>query len=171
MSIARMYFDYFSSVGATPDNMPNTYSQLYTHYVFAVQYRENIISPKWEELLYKYIAGIISNKGQKLLAINGMSDHIHILAGLNPSIAPADLARDIKANSAKYINENRFVADKFLWQEGYGAFSVSHSLFKNVCQYIENQKEHHKTKTFKEEYLQLLKNAEIEYRKEFLFDF
>jgi putative transposase len=151
--------------------MPNTYTQLYLHYVFAVQSRENVISAKWEESLYKYISGIITNKGQKLMVINGMPNHIHILVGIRPSITIADLARDIKSNAAKYVNDNRLVAGKFSWQEGYGAFSVSPSQVSKVATYIENQKEHHKAMTFKDEYLALLKHSEVDYKEEYLFEF
>lgn len=151
--------------------MPNTYTQLYIHYVFAVQARENVITAKWEETLYKYITGIITNKGQKLMVINGMPNHVHILVGIGPSITVADLARDIKSNAAKYVNENKMVAGKFSWQEGYGAFSVSPSVVSKVVTYIENQKEHHKVLTFKDEYLELLKRSEVDYKEEYLFDF
>lgn len=151
--------------------MPNTYTQLYVHYVFAVQSRENVISTNWEESLYKYITGIVTNKGQKLMAINGMPNHIHILIGMSASITVADLARDIKSNSAKYVNENNMVLGRFSWQEGYGAFSVSPSQVSKVATYIENQKEHHKVITFKEEYLELLKRSEVDYKEEYLFEF
>jgi len=105
--------------------MADTYSQIYIHIVFAVKGRDNLISGKWKDELYKYITGIITNEGQKLLAINGMPDHVHILIGLKPTMALSNIVRDIKANSSKFINEQRFIAGKFEWQQGFGAFSYS----------------------------------------------
>lgn len=105
------------------------------------------------------------------MVINGMPNHIHILIGMSASIAVADLARDIKSNSAKYVNEYNMVLGRFSWQEGYGAFSVSPSQVSKVATYIENQKEHHKAMTFKDEYLELLKRSEVDYKEEYLFEF
>ena len=150
--------------------MANTYSQLYIQIVFAVKGRQNLISNKWKDELYKYITGIITNEDQKLLAINGMSDHIHILIGLKPNKALSDLVRDIKANSSRFINEKRWINGKFEWQTGFGAFSYSQSQLTNVINYIQNQEEHHKTKTFKEEYIDFLKAFEIEYKDEYTFE-
>ncbi|HSH51505.1 MAG TPA: IS200/IS605 family transposase [Bacteroidales bacterium] len=151
--------------------MANTYTQLTIHIVFAVKNRENIIKPKYEEELYKYITGIITNKNQKLLAINGVSDHIHILIGLSPSVALSDIVRDIKSNSSKFINEKRCVIGKFQWQEGYGAFSYSRSQRPEIINYIKKQKEHHQKSSFKEEYLNILKKFDVKYDDEYLFDF
>lgn len=103
--------------------MANTYSQIYIQVVFAVYGRENLIDKSWREELYKYIAGIIRNEGQKLLAINGIADHIHILINLKPNASLSDVVKSIKANSSRWVNEKRFVRGKFQWQEGYGAFS------------------------------------------------
>jgi putative transposase len=150
--------------------MADTYSQIYIHIVFAVKGRESLISSKWKEELYKYITGIITNNGHKLIAINGMPDHIHILIGLKPTAALSDVVRDIKANSSKFINEKRWVMGRFEWQAGFGAFSYSHSQIKNVATYIENQEQHHKVKTFREEYLDFLRLYEIEFKNEFIFD-
>lgn len=122
--------------------MADTYSQIYIHIVFAVKGRANLISGKWEDELYKYITGIITNDGQKLIAINGMPDHIHILLGLKPTIALSDLVRDIKASSSKFINAQKWIAGKFEWQHGFGAFSYSHSQLTSVINYIQNQEEH-----------------------------
>src|SRR2546426_85311 len=107
--------------------MANTFSQIYIQTVFAVDGRLCLIRPEFKEELYKYITGIVRNKGQKLISINGMSDHVHILIGLKPAIALADLVRDIKADSSNFINKNRWVRGRFSWQEGYGAFSYGHS--------------------------------------------
>jgi REP element-mobilizing transposase RayT len=150
--------------------MAGTYSQVYIHIVFAVKDRENLISKNWKDDLYKYIAGIIKGKNQKPIIINGMSDHIHAFVGLHPSMAISDLVRDIKNNSSKFINEQKWVRGKFSWQEGYGVFSYSHSHINAVYQYIKNQEEHHKKRTFREEYLELLKKFEIKYDGKYLFD-
>lgn len=151
--------------------MANTYSQITIHIVFAVKNRENLIKAKYKEELFKYISGIVNNKNQKLLAINGVSDHIHILAGITPIMAISDLVRDIKNNSSKFINEKRWVSGKFQWQEGYGAFSYSRSQRTDVIKYIDNQEEHHKKNSFKEEYLKVLKKFDVQYNDDYLFDF
>lgn len=150
--------------------MANTYSQLYIHIVFAVKGRQNLIATVWKDEIYKFITGIITNKQQKLIAINGMPDHIHISIGLKPDKSISDLVRDIKANSSKFINNQNWINGKFEWQTGFGAFSYSHSQLTNVINYIHNQEEHHKTKTFKEEYLEFLKLFNVEFKNEYLFD-
>lgn len=150
--------------------MPNTYSQLYVQIVFAVKYRQNLISKNNREELHKYITGIVQNREQKMLAIFCMPDHIHIFVNIKPSISISDLVRDIKSNSTKFINENNWVKGKFSWQEGFGAFSYSKSHIGNVINYILNQEEHHKTKTFKTEYLDFLEKFEIEYNEKYLFE-
>jgi putative transposase len=150
--------------------MADTYSQIYIHIVFAVKGRSNLISPKWKDELYKYMTGIITNDGQKLIAINGMPDHIHILVGLKPTIALSDLVRDIKASSSKFINTQKWIAGKFEWQHGFGAFSYSHSQLSNVINYIQHQEEHHKTRTFRQEYLEFLKLYNVDFKEEFIFD-
>jgi len=149
--------------------MANTYSQLYIHIIFAVKGRQSLISAKWKEEIYKYITGITTNKGQKLIAINGMPDHIHILIGLKPDKSISDLVRDIKSNSSKFINDKKWITGKFEWQIGFGAFSHSHSQLTNVIKYIQRQEEHHKVKTFKEEYIEFLKLFNIEFKDGYLF--
>lgn len=149
--------------------MPGTFSQIYIQVVFAVQNRDATIRSLWEEELYKYISGIVRKKEQKMLAINGMPDHIHFLIEMKPSCCLSDLVREVKKSSNDFIKEKKFVRGKFQWQEGYGAFSYSHSNLDNVIQYIMNQKEHHKKKTFKEEYMEILKKFEIEFKDEYLF--
>jgi REP element-mobilizing transposase RayT len=151
--------------------MSSTFSQIYIQVVFAVKGRQSLIHTSWEEELYKYITGIITNKNQKLLAINGTSNHIHIFIGLKPSCRLSDLVREIKKSSNTFIKEKRFTRYKFEWQEGYGAFSYSHSALDNVISYINKQKEHHRKRTFKEEYLDFLKKFQIEFKDEYLFDF
>lgn len=151
--------------------MPNTYTQLYIQFVFAVKHRQALIHPSWKNELYKYITGVVQNKQSKLLAINGMPDHIHIFIGYKPTIAIPELIKDVKLASNGWINQSKLTKNKFAWQEGYGAFSYSRSQIKDVCTYIENQEIHHKRKTFREEYISFLKSFEIEYRDEYLFDF
>lgn len=124
--------------------MADTYSQIYIQTVFAVQNRNALIQPAREEELYKYITGILQNKGQKMLAINGTSNHIHFFIGMKPNCCLSDLVREIKKSSNTYIKENKFTQYNFQWQEGFGAFSYSHSQLMDVIQYIANQKEHHK---------------------------
>jgi REP element-mobilizing transposase RayT len=138
--------------------------------VFAVKGRNSLIKKEWEEELYKYITGIIQNKGQKMLTINGMPDHIHFLIGMKPSCCLSDLVREVKKSSNAFVKEKKFSKFKFEWQEGYGAFSYSHSALDNVIGYINNQKEHHKTKSFKEEYKDFLKKFQVEHKDEYLFE-
>lgn len=151
--------------------MANTYTQLLVQIVFAVKGRQNLISEAHREPLEKYICGIISNKQSKPLAIYCNPDHCHVLIGFNPSVSIADLVRDIKANSSKWINENHWVPGKFAWQEGYGAFSYARSQLNVVVQYILNQAEHHRKRTFKEEYLEFLQKFEIDFDERYVFDF
>ncbi len=150
--------------------MPRTFSQIYIQVVFAVQGRHNLIDKKWQEDLYKYISGIITNKGQKLIIVNGASDHIHVFIGLKPSMAISDLVRDIKNNSSNFINKNKLVKGKFAWQESFGVFSYSHSHINQVYNYILNQEKHHHKKSFKEEYTEFLQKFEIDYDEKHLFD-
>lgn len=149
--------------------MANSYSKIYIHVVFAVKGRESSISNKWKEELYKYICGIVSNKNEKVYAINGMPNHIHILLSIKPNCLLSDLIRDIKSNSSKWINERKFVVGKFQWQEGAGSFSVSHQQLDMIIGYIGNQEAHHQKKSFKEEYLELLKTNDIEYDDKYVF--
>jgi REP element-mobilizing transposase RayT len=150
--------------------MPGTYSQLYIQIVFAVKGRENLIKKEWRDELHKYISGIITGKGQKSIIVNGVADHVHCFVGLKPAMAISDLVRDIKNNSSKYVNENEWVKGKFSWQEGFGSFSYSHSHIDNVYRYILNQEQHHKKKTFKQEYLEFLEKFRIEYNEKYLFE-
>jgi REP element-mobilizing transposase RayT len=150
--------------------MPGTYSQMYIQIVFAVKGRENIIAPQWKDELHKYISGIIKAKDQKPIIVNGMPDHIHAFIGLLPSMTASDLARDIKNNSSNFINDKKWVRGRFSWQEGYGAFSYSHSQIEAVYNYILKQEEHHRKKTFREEYIDFLEKFEIEYNMKYLFD-
>ena len=128
--------------------MPNTYTQIYLHIVFAVKYRAGCIPADHADRLYRYITGIVTERGQKLLAINGMPNHVHLLIGLRPNKALSDLVRDAKASSAKFINEQKWLPGKFAWQEGFGAFSYSTSQLSDVIGYIERQAAHHATRSF-----------------------
>ncbi len=150
--------------------MPNTYSQLYIQIVFTVKGRENLIPTQKREELHKYIAGIIKKRNQKLLSVFAMPDHIHILVGITPDIRISDLVRDIKSATSKYISEHNWIRGKFSWQEGYGAFSYSKSQIDKVIKYILNQEQHHKKRTFKEEYIDFLKKFGIDYDERYLFE-
>jgi putative transposase len=149
--------------------MANTYTQIHIHAVFAVQSRESLIRERWKEELYKYITGIIHTNKHKLLAINGMPDHVHILFGFRPTQSLSDLMQDIKGGSSKWVNEKRFIPGKFSWQAGYGALSYAKADIPIIMNYIQHQQEHHKRKTFKEEYMELLKEFDIDYDERFVF--
>ena len=149
--------------------MANTYTQIHIQVVFTVRNRECIISSLWKNDLFKYITGIIQNNQLKVLAINGMPDHVHILFGMRPIQSLSDLMQDVKGNSSKWINQNHFIKEHFSWQEGYGAFSYSKSQISNVIHYINNQEEHHKKMLFLDEYIRMLKESEILYDERFLF--
>ena len=150
--------------------MANSYSKIYIQVVFAVKNKEAIIGVDWEERLFQYITGIVQNKEQKMLAINGVKDHIHFFIGMKPTCCISDLVREVKKASNEFINENKFTKIKFQWQEGFGAFSYSNSDISAVINYIMNQKDHHKKKAFKEEYLEFLKVFDVDYNEKYLFD-
>ena len=149
--------------------MANTYTQIYLHVVFAVSSRICVISPARKEELQKYMAGIVTKQGQKLIAIHCMPDHVHILMGLKPDIAPSNLVRDIKTGSTNHINEQKWVGCRFSWQEGFGAFSVSHSNLPRVARYIQNQESHHRKKSFQKEYVDFLNRHHVAFDNKYLF--
>jgi REP element-mobilizing transposase RayT len=149
--------------------VPNTYTQLYIHFVFAVKYRAAMLSNDWDERLRLYITAITQNNGHKMLAINNMSDHLHILIGVNPSQSISDLMRLIKGDSSEWINKEKLTPTKFQWQEGYGAFSHSKSQIDKVVKYILNQQEHHKKSTFLDEYRQMLTSFDIAFDERYIF--
>ena len=151
--------------------MADTYREITLQIVFAVRFRESLIEDNFREDLHRYINGIIKNHDQKPIIINSMPDHIHILTDLNPNIRLADLVRDIKASSANYINKNRLSRNIFYWQNGYGVFSYGMSQRKRVINYIANQQNHHKDKSFRQEYTRLLEINRIKYQSKYLFDF
>ena len=150
--------------------MANTYTQLYIHVVCVVKYRSNLMDPSWRPELYKYITGIVTNKRQKLMVINGVADHVHIPLGLRPDCSPSDIVRDLKANSSRWINEQGHVSGKFEWQSGFGAFSVSKSQVTRVSNYIMRQEEHHRKTTFREEYVGFLKAHNIDFLPQYIFE-
>lgn len=151
--------------------MANTYTKAHFHLIFAPKNREALIKKEWKSDLEKYITGIVQNKKHKLLAINCMPDHVHVFIGYNLNELIPDLVRDIKVASNDWIQNNNLSKFKFEWQSGYGAFTYSRSQVDSVVKYILNQEEHHKKRTFREEYLDMLAKNEIEFKDEYLFDF
>ncbi|MBC8375564.1 MAG: IS200/IS605 family transposase [FCB group bacterium] len=149
--------------------MAGTYSQLYIQIVFAVNGRKNMLHKPWRSELFKYMAGIINGKGQKTIIVNGVSDHVHILIGLKPSMAISDLVRDVKNNSTNFINSQKITRGKFSWQAGYGAFSYGKSQLNHVYGYVLNQEKHHSKTSFREEYHEFLRKYEIEHDDKYLF--
>ena len=149
--------------------MANTYTQIYIHIVFAVEGRQNLIKPEHNGELQKCITGIVSGQKQKLIAVNNMPDHLHLLVGLKPDMALSDLVRDVKAGSTKFTNERRWVMGRFSWQEGFGAFSHSRSQLGTVIRYIEIQQKHHAKKSFREEYIELLETFNVDYDHRYIF--
>lgn len=150
--------------------MKGTLSKLYIHIVFGVKRRQNLISESWEVELYKYITGIITNKGQKLIAINGMPDHLHILIGLKPNCCVSDLIREVKKSSNEFIKERGYTSVPFQWQEGFGTFSHEEFSINRVINYIKNQKAHHRKENFKDEFVRILKEFNVDYEERYLFD-
>jgi len=146
-----------------------SFTHLTYHVVFATKYRRPSISDTVREPLYEYIGGTLRAKKAHLIEIGGVKDHVHILARLSPSLPVSDVVRDIKANSSKWLNEQPDT-ESFEWQKGYGAFTVSYSQLDTVQQYIRNQEEHHRTRTFQEEYIAFLNRHGIEFRLEYLFE-
>lgn len=149
--------------------MANTYTQIHIQVVFAVKNRISLIQNVWKDELYKYITGMIQNYDHKVLQINGMPDHIHILFGFRPTQALSDLMQMVKEDSSKWINGKKFVKGKFSWQSGYGAFSYSKNQLPRVIKYIQDQEKHHSKRSFREEYVELLKIHEIEYDQRYIF--
>jgi putative transposase len=150
--------------------MAGTYSQIYIHIVIVVKKRDNLIPKANREELFEYLAGIIRNKGQKSIIVNGVGNHVHLFVGLKPDMKISDLVRDIKNNSTNFINRMKWINMKFSWQAGYGAFSYGESQVEAVFNYIKNQEDHHKKKTFREEYLEFLKRFNVEYDEKYLFE-
>jgi REP element-mobilizing transposase RayT len=162
----------FSIYGLSPDlqnlGMANTYSQIYTQVVFAVEGRQNLIKPEKKEELHKYLTGVVTERQQKLLAVHCMPDHTHMLIGLRPSIALSDLVHDLKIASTNFVNRKAWVG-RFGWQEGFGAFSYGHSQLTRIIRYIQNQERHHRKLSFREEYLRFLTKYEIDHEERYIF--
>lgn len=149
--------------------MSNTYTQIHIHCVFAVKFRQSLISKGWKKRLEQYITGIVQNHGHKMIAINSMPDHLHMLVGLRPAQSLSDLMRIVKGDSSEWINGEKLTPFLFRWQEGYGAFSYSKSQLGAVINYIEKQEEHHQKKNFLEEYKEMLDNFSVAYNEQYLF--
>lgn len=149
--------------------MANTFTQIYIHTVFTVQNRLSLIQQGWKDELYKYITGIVTNQGHKLIAINGMPDHVHVFFGMKPIQSLSGLMQDVKGDSSKWVNKKKLVAGKFSWQEGYGGFSYSHSQIDMVVKYIMNQEKHHQKWSFIQEYTDLLKKFNIDFNEAYIF--
>ena len=149
--------------------MANTYTQIHLHLIFAVQNRISLIQNIWKDRLCEYITGIVQQHTHKMIIVNGMPDHLHIVIGMRPIQSLSDLMQDIKGNSSKWINDNKLVAGKFAWQEGYGAFSYNKSQLPKLIEYVRNQDEHHKKKKFIEEYKDFLKAFEVEFDEKYIF--
>ena len=150
--------------------MANTFHQMYIQVVFAVKYREAVIANEWKSTLMGVIGNLINETGCKTIIVNGIEDHVHCFLGLKPTVSISELMKTVKAKSSKYINEHLLTKSRFEWQEGYGAFSYSHSQVDAVCKYIANQEEHHKKQTFKEEYLEFLDKFEVPFDERYIFE-
>lgn len=149
--------------------MANTYNQIYIHLVFAVKYRDGVIDKSWRNELYQYIIGLINNRGHKVYAIGGMSDHIHILVSLSPKQSISKLVQEVKRASTLWIKEKKYVRCHCAWQEGFGAFSYGKSKIESVANYIQNQEVHHAKHTFREEYISFLQLFGIDYEEKYIF--
>ena len=149
--------------------MANTYTQIHIQCVMAVKFRDSVIAPTWKERLHQYITGIVQNCGHKMLSINSMPDHLHMLFGFRPTQSLSDLMRVVKGESSEWVNDQKFLSFLFRWQEGFGGFSYARSQISVVANYIERQEEHHKRRTFLEEYKNMLDKFEIEYDSRYIF--
>jgi len=149
--------------------MANTYTQIHIQFVFVVKFRKALIDKSFKQELYKYMTGIVQSYGHKMLAINGVEDHVHVFIGMRPTQSISDLMQDVKGSSSKWINEKKFLKVKFEWQEGYGAFSYSKSDVQKIINYVNNQEKHHAKQTFRDEYIEFLKKFDIEYDERYIF--
>ena len=151
--------------------MANTYTQMYAQIVFTPKGREHLILPSFEAHLYQYITGIVKASNQKLIAINGMPDHVHIFLGFKPTLRLSDLVSDVKTGSSKFIKAKGYLPGTFAWQDGYGCFTYAHAQLDTVAQYVMRQKQHHQKQTFREEYADLLEQAGVAYDDRYMFEF
>lgn len=150
--------------------MSQTFTQIYVQIVFSVKGREMLLLKPWRTEVFQYITGIIKGKNQKPIIVNGVSNHVHILVGLKSDVRISDLVRDIKNNSSSFIKDKKFIKGKFAWQEGYGAFSYAKSEINIIYDYIKNQEQHHKKRTYEEEFMDYLKEFEINFNENYVFD-
>ena len=150
---------------------PGTFTQIYVQLVFAIKNRDTLLKKDIRPRVFEYMSGIITTMRHKSIIVNGTSNHVHILLGLNPSISVSDTVHDIKRSSSLFINKEKLCLGKFSWQEGYGGFSYSRSQISDIYKYIENQEVHHQKKTFQQEYIDYLNENEMEFDRQFLFDF
>jgi putative transposase len=150
---------------------PGTFTQMYVQLVFAVKNRDAVLTNNIRKRVFEYMSGITTNLKHKSIIVNGTSNHVHILFGLDPSISVSDTVHDIKRSSSLFINKEKLCPGRFSWQEGYGGFTYSRSQIADLYNYIENQESHHKMRTFREEYIDILTKNEIEFDQQFLFDF
>lgn len=151
--------------------MANTFSQIYLQFVFAVQNRKSLVPRDHKEELHKYMTGLVQNRKAKMIAVHCMPDHTHLFVGFKPSVLISDFIKEIKVESNEFINQKGWVKGTFKWQQGYGVFSYSHSHIDRVAKYVLNQEQHHKKKTFRDEYIDLLQKFEIPYDEKYLFRF
>ena len=149
--------------------MANTYTQLYIHFVFAVQNRLSLIDPKWEENLYGYITGVVEQRKHKMMVIKGVPDHVHAFVSMHPNETVSDLMYHVKRSSSLWINDNQLCMGKFSWQEGFGSFSYGKSQTASLIKYIEKQREHHKKRSFRDEYLDILQKFDVDYDEQYIF--
>lgn len=149
--------------------MANNYCQLYYHAVFAVKNRQSLIRPEFKQDVYNYISGIVTNQGHKLLLMNGMPDHVHLLLSCRTTLRMDNLIGEIKEHSNKYINQNFIQRGKFYWQGGYGIFTVSANQLDRIFAYIRNQETHHAKQKFIPEYKQLLKEEGLQFDDKYIF--
>ena len=149
--------------------MANTYHQIYLHTVFAVKYRNAVLSKEWRNTIWGVIGNLVNECNCKTIIVNGVEDHVHCFVGLKPIVSVPELMKIVKGKSSKYINDNKLTNDHFEWQDGYGVFSYGQSQVDRVYKYIQNQEAHHKKQTFREEYLEFLKKFKIEYDEQYIF--
>ena len=150
--------------------MPNTFSQIYLQFVFAVKGRQSLIPKQHKEELHKYMTALVQARKAKMLAVHCMPDHVHLFVGYKPSVLISDFVKEIKVQSNEFIKEKKWIQQNFSWQEGYGVFSYGHSQIDRVCKYVLNQEEHHKKKTFRQEYLEFLERFAITFEEKYLFE-
>ena len=149
--------------------MANTYHQIYLQTVFAVKYRNAVISKEWKSKLLGVIGNLINETNCKTIIVNGVEDHVHCFFGLRPAVSVSELMKTVKAKSSKYVNDNRLTPSRFEWQEGYGVFSYNQSQVDAVYKYIQNQEIHHQKQSFRDEYLEILKEFKINYDEQYIF--